>query len=164
MSKREQTMQGNEKVLEQLNTALSSELTAIVQYMTQSEMCSNWGYAKMARILKTRAIEEMKHAETLIERIIFLDGTPRIDVALKPRPGANVPQILEIDLQDELDAVRDYNVGVQVCAGLKDDGSRQLFERLLKDEERHVDLLESELHSLGEVGLANYLAQQLRSD
>jgi bacterioferritin len=154
-------MRGNAKVLEQLNAALSSELTAIVQYMTQSEMCSNWGYAKLAGVTKKRAIEEMKHAETLIERIIFLDGVPQIDVALKPRPGANVPQILEIDLQDEHVAVKDYNLAVQICAELKDDGTRELFERLIKDEERHVDLLESQIHSLGEVGLANYLAQQM---
>jgi len=157
-------MRGDEKVLEQLNTALSSELTAIVQYMTQSEMCSNWGYARLAAMTKARAIEEMKHAETLIERIIFLDAVPKIEVGLKPRLGANVQQQLEIDLQDEHVAVRDYNTAVQVCVASKDDGSRQLFESLIKDEERHVDLLESQLHSLSEVGIANFLAQHLQAE
>jgi bacterioferritin len=137
-------MRGNDKVLEQLNKGLSSELTAIVQYMTQSEMCANWGYVRLAGLHKTRAIEEMKHAETLIERIIFLDGLPVVEVGLKPRLGTN------------------YNVAVQVCVDAKDDGSRQLFENLIKDEERHVDFLEAQLHSLGEVGIANYLAQQIQ--
>jgi len=155
-------MRGNPKVLQELNAALSSELTAIVQYITQSEMCSNWGYERLGSIHKARAIEEMKHAEGLIERIIFLDGVPEISVGLKPRAGAKVQQQLEIDLEDEHEAVRQYNGSVAVCVGVKDDGSRELFEHMIEDEERHVDFLEAQLHSIEEMGIANYLAQQMK--
>jgi bacterioferritin len=157
-------MRGNDKVIEQLNAALSSELTAIVQYMTQSEMCQNWGYKRLGDRTKARAIEEMRHAEGLIERIIFLDGTPAIEVGLKPQLGSNVQQQLEIDLKDEHDAVRDYNHAIHVCAEANDDGSRELFERMIHDEERHVDYLEAQLHSIQEMGIANYLAQQLSDE
>ncbi|MGA7560709.1 MAG: bacterioferritin [Terriglobales bacterium] len=154
-------MRGDKKVIEQLNTNLSSELTAIVQYMTQSEMCQNWGYKHLAERTKTRAIEEMKHAEALIERIIFLDSIPTIDVGLKPQLGSKVQEQMEINLKDEHDAVRQYNLAVKVCTEVKDDGSRALFERLIKDEERHVDYLEAQIHSIKEMGIANYLSQQL---
>ncbi len=154
-------MQGNEKVIEELNAALSAELTAIVQYMTQSEMCSNWGYKQLGERTKTRAMEEMKHAEGLIERIIFLDGTPRIEVGLKPQLGSNVQQQMEINLKDEQDAVRQYNHAVQVCTEAHDDGSRTLFEHMIQDEERHVDYLEGQVHAIKEMGIANYLTQQM---
>ena len=154
-------MHGNEKVIEQLNLALSSELTASVQYMTQSEMCHNWGYKRLGDLTKVRAIEEMKHAEGLIERIIFLDSIPTVDVGLKPQLGSKVQQQLEIDLKDELDAVRQYNQAVKICVEAKDDGSKALFERMIQDEERHVDYLEAQLHSIKEMGIGNYLSQQL---
>ena len=154
-------MRGSEKVIKELNNALSSELTAIVQYITQSEMCQNWGYTRLGGLTKKRAIEEMKHAEGLIERIIFLDGMPAIEVTLKPRIGTNVQQQQEIDLEDEHDAVRQYNNSIKVCVDEGDEGSRQLFEKMIKDEERHVDFLEAQLHSIQEMGIANYLAQQL---
>ncbi len=154
-------MRGNEKVIEQLNLALSSELTAIVQYMTQSEMDQNWGYTKTAALTKARAIEEMRHAEAIIERIIFLDAIPVVGVGLKPQLGKNVHEQMEINLKDELAAVAEYNAASQICLDMKDNGSRELFERLLKDEERHVDFLESQLHSINEMGIANYLAQQI---
>jgi bacterioferritin len=154
-------MHGDEKVLEQLNSALSSELTAIVQYMTQSEMCQNWGYKRLGDRTKARAIEEMKHAEGLIERIIFLDRIPTIDVGLKPQLGSNVQQQMEINLKDEQDAVRQYNNAVRICVEARDEGSKALFEGMIHDEERHVDFLEAQLHSIKEMGIANYLAQQL---
>ncbi len=147
--------------MDQLNAALSAELTAIVQYMTQSEMCHNWGYEGLAKIHRSRAMEEMKHAEHLIERIIFLDATPAVDVGLKPRLGSSAQQQLQIDLEDEHDAVRQYNKAIRVCEDAKDDGSRQLFEKLLHDEERHVDFLEAQLRSIEQMGIANYLSQQL---
>ncbi|HUI84694.1 MAG TPA: bacterioferritin [Candidatus Binatia bacterium] len=155
-------MRGNAKVLKELNAALSSELTAIVQYMTQAEMCNNWGYERLGDLHKARAIEEMKHAEGLIERILFLDGLPEISVGLKPRPGAKAEQQLEIDLEDEYDAVLQYNKSVAVCVEVKDDGSRELFEHMIRDEERHADFLQAQLHSIKEMGIANYLAQQVR--
>jgi len=154
-------MHGNEKVIEQLNLALSSELTASVQYMTQSEMCHNWGYKRLGDLTKVRAIEEMKHAEGLIERIIFLDNTPTVDVGLKPQLGSKVQQQMEINLKDEQDAVRQYNAAVKVCVEAKDDGFKALFERMIQDEERHVDYLEAQLHSIKEMGIGNYLSQQL---
>lgn len=154
-------MRGDKKVLEQLNTALSSELTAIAQYMTQSEMCQNWGYARLGNLTKTRAIEEMKHAEGLIERIMFLDGTPVVDVALKPRLGKDAKDQLEIDLADELEAVKEYNLSVKICREQKDDGTSSLFEKMIKDEERHADFLEAQLHSIQEMGLEIYLSKQL---
>jgi bacterioferritin len=155
------TMHGNEKVIQQLNAALSSELTAIVQYMTQSEMCQGWGYKRLGNLTKARAIEEMKHAEGLIERIIFLDGVPSVEVGLKPQLGSKVQEQMEINLKDETDAVRQYNDAVKVCAEARDDGSKSLFEGMIRDEERHADFLEAQLHSIKEMGVANYLAQQM---
>ena len=152
-------MRGDDKVIKELNAALSSELTAITQYITQSELCSNWGYKKMAEIHKKRAIDEMKHAEKLIERIVFLDAVPVINIALTPKVGTVVKQQLEFDLEDELVAVRDYNASVVICRDAKDDGSRDLFTELIEDEEEHVDLLEALLHSMGEMGIANFLQQ-----
>jgi bacterioferritin len=154
-------MRGNEKVIEQLNAALSSELTAIVQYMTQSEMCGNWGYPKIAALTKARAIEEMKHAEGLIERIIFLDSVPAVEVGLKPQLGKNVKDQHEINLRDEHEAVVQYNESIKVCNEARDTGSRELFEKMINDEEHHVDFLEAQLHAIEEMGIANYLAQQV---
>ena len=154
-------MHGNEKVIAELNSALSSELTAIVQYMTQSEMCQNWGYQRLGARTKERAIEEMRHAEGLIERIIFLDATPTVGVGLKPQLGSNVQQQMGINFKDEQDAVRQYNQAAKVCIQASDDGSKALFERMILDEERHADYLEAQLHSIKEMGIANYLAQQL---
>jgi bacterioferritin len=158
---RREHMRGNEKVIARLNAALSSELTAVVQYITQSEMCQNWGYKRLAQRTKARAIEEMKHAEGLIERIIFLDEVPSVDVALKPQLGRNVQQQMEIDVNDEHDAVRQYNQAVKVCVEAGDGGSRVLFQQMIKDEERHVDYLEAQLHSIEEMGIANYRAEHL---
>ncbi|HTR22976.1 MAG TPA: bacterioferritin [Terriglobales bacterium] len=154
-------MRGNENVIKELNAALSSELTAIVQYMTQSEMCENWGYKKLAGRTKARAMEEMHHAEGLIERIIFLDSIPKIEVGLKPQLGSKVQEQLEIDLKDELEAGHEYNRAVKVCMEASDDGSKALFERMIGDEERHADFLESQLHAIKEMGIANYLSQQM---
>jgi len=157
-------MHGNQKVIQQLNAALSAELTAIVQYMTQSEMCQGWGYKRLGVLTKARAIEEMKHAEGLIERIIFLDGIPSVDVGLKPQLGSKVPEQMEINLKDELDAVRQYNEAVRICTEAGDEGSKALFEGMIRDEERHADFLEAQLHGIKELGIANYLAQQLRDE
>jgi bacterioferritin len=155
-------MRGNVKVIEQLNAALSAELSAIVQYMVQAEMCESWGYHRLAGLTKARAIEEMHHAEHLIERIIFLDGTPGVTVPLKPNIGGGVQQQLEIGLADETDAVQQYNRSAKVCREAGDAGSQDLFEKMIQDEERHGDFLEAQLHSIKEIGVAAYLAQQLR--
>lgn len=156
-------MRGNEQVIEQLNAALSAELTAIVQYMVQAEMCHNWGYARLGDEIKQQAMGEMRHAEGLIERILFLDGQPAVKVALKPKIAMKVQAILEDNLQDEKDAVHQYNAAVKVCVTAGDNGSRELFERMVKDEEGHTDHLEGQLHAIGQMGLENWLTQQLKS-
>jgi bacterioferritin len=157
-------MRGNEVVIKQLNAALSSELTAIVQYMVQAEMCDNWGYKRLAGFHKKRAIEEMRHAEHLIERLLFLDSIPVTGVALKPQPGKDVKSQLEINLKDELQAIKDYNAASKICREAADNGTRELFEELLKDEERHTDDLEAQLHAIQEIGIATYLTEQLKGE
>jgi bacterioferritin len=155
-------MRGSEKVIKALNDNLSSELTAIVQYMVQSEMCDNWGYKRLAGITKKRAIEEMTHAEHLIERILFLDGMPAVTVPLKPQPGTGVKSQFEIALKDELDAIKEYNKAVRLCQEEGDNGTRELFEKLLHDEENHADYLETQLFTIEEISIANYLAEQMK--
>lgn len=156
-------MRGDKKVIDQLNSALSAELTAIVQYMTQSEMCQNWGYSRLGDLTKARAIEEMRHAEGLIERIIFLDAIPSVAVGLKPQLGSNAKEQIETDLKDELEAVRQYNQAAKICVEAGDEGSKALFDVMIRDEERHADFLEAQLSAINEMGVANYLAQQLGS-
>jgi len=155
-------MHGDKKVIEQLNAALSAELTAIVQYMVQAEMCDSWGYHRLGGLTKARAIQEMHHAEGLIERIIFLDGTPSVDIPLTPRVGTSVQQQLETDYADEEGAVRQYNDAAKICRAVGDNGSKDLFEKMIGDEERHADFLEQQLHSINEMGIGAYLSQQLQ--
>ncbi|MFZ0313616.1 MAG: bacterioferritin [Candidatus Korobacteraceae bacterium] len=154
-------MRGDPKVIEQLNIALSNEMTAVVQYMVQAETCENWGYGRLAGLTKTRAIEEMRHAEALIERIIYLDAAPDVNIPLKPVIGNNVAKQLEAGLADETNAIREYNDAILACSHAGDAGSKDLFERLLHDEERHADFLEAQLHSIKEMGIGPYLAQQM---
>jgi bacterioferritin len=154
-------MKGNAKVIERLNKALCDELTAIVQYMVQAEICENWGYGKLAGATKARAIQEMHHAEHLIERIVYLDGMPKVNVPLTPEIGATVEKQLEADLASEAQAIKDYNSDITFCAEAGDAGSKDLFEALLGDEEKHADFLEAQLHSIKEMGLGPYLSQQL---
>ena len=154
-------MRGDDKVIEQLNAALSAELTAIAQYMVQAEMCESWGYHRLAGITKARAIKEMHHAEGLIERIIFLDGAPAINVSLTPKIGATVEQQLQFDYADEADAVRQYNAAATICRESGDAGTKDLFETMIQDEEGHADFLEAQLHSIKEMGIGAYLSQQL---
>ena len=136
-------------------------MSAAVQYMVQAEMCASWGYQRLSALTKGRAIEEMKHAERLIERVIFLDGMPNVTVPLTPKIGVNVPQQLEIDLTDETNAIQEYNEASKICREAGDAGSKDLFESLLHDEERHADFLEAQLHAIKELGLGAYLSQQL---
>ena len=154
-------MRGDKNVIDKLNEALSAELTAIVQYMVQAEMCESWGYKRLAGLTKTRAIEEMRHAEALIERIIFLDGTPSVDIPLTPQVGATVEQQIQTDYADEEGAIRQYNDAAKLCREVGDAGSKDLFEKMIQDEERHADFLEAQLHSIKEIGIGGYLSQQL---
>jgi bacterioferritin len=152
-------MKGNAKVLKELNHALQEELTAINQYFLHAEMCENWGYTKLAEYIKKQSIDEMKHAEVLIERILFLDGSPSME-PLELNVGGNVKGMIESDLNLELSAVKQYNTAVQVATDEKDNGSRDLLVKLLKDEEDHVDWLEAQIHQIKEMGYERYLSIQ----
>ena len=153
-------MKGNPKVIEELNKALREELTAINQYILHAEMCENWGYKRLSGYIKKQAIGEMKHAERLIERILFLDGIPGME-PLKLTVGANVREVIQSDLNLELSAVKQYNAAVQMALELKDNGTRDLLVELLKDEEGHVDWLEAQAHQISELGYERYLSQQM---
>jgi bacterioferritin len=155
-------MRGNPKVIAELNAALKEELTAISQYFLHAEMCENWKYEKLAKFIKKQSIDEMKHAEVLMERILFLDGTPSMTELLQIKVGQNVKEQIENDLKLELNAVAMYNRSVQVAREEGDNASRELFETLLKDEESHVDWLEAQLHQIEEIGYERYLSQQIR--
>jgi bacterioferritin len=156
-------MKGNPKVLSELNKALREELTAINQYFLHAEMCENWGYHKLSEYIKKQSIGEMKHAEVLIERIIFLDGSPSM-MPLQLNVGGSVKGMLESDLALEVGAVKQYNDAVAVATKEGDNGSRDLLVELLKDEEDHVDFLEAQLHQIKELGYERYLAQQMGQD
>ena len=157
-------MQGNPKVVAALNEALKEELTAINQYFLHAEMCENWHYDKLGAFIKKQSIDEMKHAEALIERILFLDGTPNLTELLKLTVGRNVREQIESDLKLEIGAVAMYNRAIQIARDEGDNASRDLFERLLKDEEDHVDWLEAQIHQIGEMGYERYLSQQIREE
>jgi len=154
-------MNGDPDVLKLLNEQLTSELTAINQYFLHAEMCENWGYEKLAKHTRVESIEEMQHAEKLIEHILYLDGTPNMSDYFKINIGQNVKQQLEFDLQVEYDAVKRLNTGIETCVKAADNGSRVLLNGILTDEEAHIDWLEGQLHAISEMGLQNYLAQQL---
>ncbi len=157
-------MQGNVNVIAALNEALKEELTAINQYFLHAEMCENWHYDKLGEHIKKQSIDEMKHAEALIERILFLDATPNMTELLHLTVGQNVKVQLESDLNLEIAAVGMYNRAIQTCREEGDNASRELFERLLKDEEEHVDWLEAQLHQIKEMGYERYLGQQIREE
>jgi len=157
-------VKGNAKVIEVLNQALKAELTAINQYFLHSEMCENWGYERLAKQIKKESIEEMVHAEKLMERLLFLDGTPNMSDYFKINIGATVEQQFRNDVQLEYDAVKRLNAGVKTCAEAGDNGSKMLLEQLLSDEEHHFDWLEAQLHAMAEMGVQNYLTEQLKKD
>jgi len=152
-------MKGSGQVIEELNKALRDELTAVSQYFLHAEMYENWGYEKLAEELKEQSVDEMKHAEALMERILFLGGCPSMK-PLEMNVGRNVKEMLESDLGLELSAVEDYNEAIQLCVAEKDNGSRDLFVKLLLDEEGHVDWLEAQLHLIEEIGYERYLTTQ----
>ena len=156
-------MKGDPKVIEVLSQVLKAELTAINQYFLHAEMCENWGYEKLAKKTRLESIEEMQHAEKLMERILFLDGTPNMSDYFKIEIGQNVKQQLTNDLNLEYTAVKRLNNGIETCVKVGDNGSRELLESILTDEEHHIDWLEAQLHSIKEMGIENYLAQHLHA-
>ena len=153
-------MKGNEKVITCLNELLSDELSAINQYMVHSEMCANWGYEHLHKEIEARAITEMKHAEKLIGRIIFLEGIPIVSELKSIHIGANVSAQLKNDLASEVGAVKAYNDGIRLTVEAGDNGSRELLESILKDEENHTDWLETQHDQIEQMGIQNYLSEQ----
>lgn len=157
-------MKGNDKVIACLNEVLKGELTAINQYFLHAEMLNNWGYQKLYGYVRRESIEEMQHAEKLMERILFLDGDPNMSEMFPLRIGRDVKAQFENDLQLELEALPRLNDAIKVATAAGDNGSRELFEEILVDEEEHVDWLEAQLHMIKEVGIENYLATQIHGD
>jgi len=153
-------MKGNADVIKALNEALSEELTAINQYFVHAEMCENWGYGKLASLIKKQSIDEMKHAEDLIERILFLDGRPNMSYK-KLNIGSIVPDMLKNDMKLEASAVVMYNELIVVATKKHDQGTVELFKQLLKDEEVHLDNLEEQIDQIKDMGLQVYLSVQL---
>jgi bacterioferritin len=154
-------MKGNEQVIGVLNQVLRKELTGINQYFIHAKMCENWGYERIKKVLWEESIGEMKHADKLIERILFLEGVPNVASYDKITVGAAVKQQFENDLALELAALTILHPGIKTCIEASDDASRELLEDIVVDEEKHVDWLETQLHQIAEVGYQNYLAQQI---
>ncbi len=153
-------MKGNEKLLKTLDELLSDELTAINQYMVHSEMCENWGYTKLHLDIRKQAMDEMHHAEWLIERIIFLEGIPTVSKLNKVRIGKTVSEMIKNDNGDELDAVRSYNEAINLARDSDDQGTVDLLTKILKMEEGHVDWAEIQKAQIDQIGIENYLANQ----
>ena len=155
-------MKGHDEIIDTLNTLLADELTAINQYMVHSEMCDDWGYARLHEYIEKRAIDEMKHAEKLIGRILFLEGTPIVTELKRIHIGDAVPKQLGNDRRSEEEAIGAYNGAIRLAVEVGDNGTRELLEAILTDEEAHLDWLESQLDQIDQMGVENYLAQQIR--
>ncbi len=154
-------MKGDAKVIGELNARLAEELTAINQYFVHAEMCEDWNYGRLAEAIKERSITEMKHAEKLIERILYLDGRPIVSNLNEVHVGGVVPDMHANDLAVEIDAVKAYNDSIRVCVEARDEGTKELLESILADEEDHVDWLEAQLTQIEQVGREMYLAEQI---
>lgn len=157
-------MKGDRKIIDILNDVLTAELTAINQYFVHGEMCDNWGYDRLHHAIRKHSIEEMKHAEEVIERILFLEAVPNMQRLGKINIGENVPEQFKIDLALEMDAVKRLNEGIEQCRELDDNNSRHLLEEILEDEEEHIDWIEAQIALIEQVGVQNYLAQQIRHE
>lgn len=157
-------MKGDARVIEVLNQVLKAELTSINQYFLHAEMCENWGYYKLSKKIKFESIEEMKHAEVCMERILYLEGTPNMTDYFKINIGKDVPTQLKNDLELEYDAVKRLNDGVKLATEVGDNGTRDLLMKILVNEEEHVDWIEAQLQIIQDIGLPNYLAQQTEAE
>jgi len=153
-------MKGNEKVITVLNSLLADELTAINQYMVHSEMCENWGYIKLYKAIRKQAMDEMNHAEWLIERIIFFEGAPIVSRLNPIKIGKNVPEMINNDGNDELGAIRSYNEAISLAREVKDQGTVDLLSKILEMEEGHVDWADIQHTQIEQMGLDNYLTSQ----
>lgn len=155
-------MKGNEKLIKKLDDLLADELTAINQYMVHSEMCDNWGYDLLHKTIEKRAIQEMKHAEKLIARILFLDGKPTVSKLNSVHIGQDVPKQVESDLAAENQAVQSYNEAIHLANEVGDAATKALLEEILQDEDAHVDWLEEQLDQIAQMGTGIYLSTQTR--
>jgi bacterioferritin len=154
-------MKGNPKVIEKLNSLLSDELTAISQYMVQAEMCANWGYKLLSETIEKRAIDEMKHAEKHIERIIFLEEKPIVSELNKLHIGETVETFHKNDWDAENGAIQAYNDGIMLAAEMSDNGTREMLESILRDEENHIDWIEAQFDQIKQMGVQVYLSEQI---
>lgn len=157
-------MKGDPKIIELLNLCLKRELTAINQYFVHSKMCENWGYTKMAAKMRKESVEEMHHADILIERILYLEGIPNMVDMFPIHVGMDVKSQLESDFQLEKEAIPSLNEAMAYCSEVGDNGSRELFKRILLEEEHHYDWLEAQFRLMEEVGMQNYLANWMGED
>jgi bacterioferritin len=157
-------MKGNEKVLEKLNELLADELTAINQYMVHSEMAADWGFERLHESIEKRAIDEMKHAEALIGRILFLEGIPIVSELKSIHIGAKVEKQFNNDWKAEYDAIQAYNEAIKLACSSDDHGTEGLLKSILKDEEDHIDWLESQKELIEQIGIQNYLTEQVKED
>jgi bacterioferritin len=153
-------MKGHEKIIDKLNFLLADELTAISQYIVESEMCANWGYDKLHEADEKRAVDEMKHAEKLIARLLFLEGQPVVSKLNAMHIGESVEAQHQNDWQAESGAIKAYNDAVKLAVEIGDNGTRELFESILKDEEEHIDWLEAQLDQIKQMGIQLYLAEK----
>ncbi len=156
-------MHGDPKIIEALNDILTAELTAINQYFVHFRMCENWGYEKLAKKKREESLEEMSHADKIIDRILYLDGIPNVQRLYAVRVGQDATEQHQLDLELEKAAVERYNKAIALCRELGDNGTRELLDQLLKEEEDAVDWLEAQLHIIREIGKEHYLAQQIHS-
>lgn len=154
-------MKGNPSVIEKLNFLLADELTAISQYMVQAEMCANWGYKHLAETIEKRAMDEMKHAEKHIERIIFLEEKPIVSELNKMHIGDGVESFHKNDWDAENNAIQAYNEGIKLATELSDNGTREMLESILKDEEDHIDWIEAQFDQIKQMGIQVYLSEQI---
>jgi bacterioferritin len=157
----EAKMKGDPKVIEVLNANLADELTAVSQYMVHANICANWGYGKLDKVIEKRAIDEMKHAEKLISRIIFLEGIPIVSNLNKMFIGNEVPKMFAADHTFEVDAIKSYNAAIKVCGEAKDFATRELLESILKDEDGHIDGIEEVQDQIKQMGIQVFLSTQM---
>jgi bacterioferritin len=154
-------MQGDPAVLELLNEVLTSELTSVNQYFVHAKLCEHWGYDRLAEKIRSESIEEMKHVEELADRILYLEGMPNFQRLYSVRVGETVPEQFQLDLETERESIKRLNDGIATCVRLGDNGSRELLAGMLVDEEEHADWLETQLEAIRQVGVENYLTEQL---
>jgi bacterioferritin len=155
-------MQGDKEIISLLNDVLTAELTAVNQYFLHARLCHHWGYDRLYERVRKESIEEMKHADELIDRILYLEGLPNLQRYGKVNVGQTVPEQFKLDLEVEYDAVKRLNAGIEACRTGGDNGTRVLLERILHEEEAHVDWLETQQEAIKQIGVERYLSEQIK--